>query len=127
MDWDEDRLHAVELEAAPWPDACSEDVISLVAEVHRLQATIALLEAVRAAVKVALDAEYRGRIYRISYRMPEGVNTIECVLCDAEMENEGLLDYETEFSHHDYCAVRGILAAYRAATALLDGAEVGAC
>ena len=37
MDWTEDRLHAVALEAAPCPDPCSADVISLVAEVRRLQ------------------------------------------------------------------------------------------
>jgi len=37
MPWDEDRLRAVALEAAPCPDACSADVISLVAEVRRLR------------------------------------------------------------------------------------------
>jgi hypothetical protein len=38
MGWDEDRLHAVALEAAECPDACSDDVISLVREARSLKA-----------------------------------------------------------------------------------------
>lgn len=40
MPWDDERLAAVEAEAATCPngDACAEDVISLIAEVRRLRA-----------------------------------------------------------------------------------------
>lgn len=38
MTWDESRLRAVEQSAASCPDACSADVVSLIAEVRRLTA-----------------------------------------------------------------------------------------
>ena len=42
MPWDEDRLRAVEREANACPsgDACSQDVVSLVAEVRRLRTAL---------------------------------------------------------------------------------------
>jgi hypothetical protein len=55
MGWDEDRLHAVALEAAPCPDACSQDVISLVAEVRRLNARVEMFAFNLNQARIVLD------------------------------------------------------------------------
>lgn len=98
MPWDESRLHAVELAAAECPDACSEDVISLVKEVRKLRSLLDSAEYELDWLTLHHVIEQEGADWKSKF------DGSDFYACDCS-ESGGYMEWDTNaYIHTEQCA-----------------------